>query len=204
VKKNSTPIFDSKSHTYTDPDDKFLYTSVTRWVEQFKKPFDEEAAATRIALREGVSIDLILEEWERKRNDSKIFGTKIHKLLEIYNLTGEVADRNLINVLNEFKKLDLKFDKKNTFFEKLVYNRDLRIAGTSDVITHNKDKATFNVYDFKTNKKLRYSSTFKDSLLHPLEQYPCCEYYSYSLQLSMYAFLYKQMSGLEPLRLKIF
>jgi hypothetical protein len=74
----------------------------------------------------------------------------------------------------------------------------------SDIVIHNKDKKTFNVYDFKTNKKLRYVSPFSDNMLKPINQYPCSEFFIYSLQLSMYAYLYKLMSGLEPLRLKIF
>lgn len=203
MSKTNIPIFDSASHTYTDPKERFKYTSVTRWVEKYKKPFDEKAAAARIALREGISIETILEVWEKKRNDSKHFGTKIHKLLEEYNSNGIIINNELAPVLTSFKDLNLKFNK-NTFFEKLVFNRELKIAGTSDVIIHNDDKYTFNVYDFKTNKKLRYSSPFKENLLYPLEQYPACEFYTYSLQLSMYAYLYKLMSGLEPLRLKIF
>ena len=199
-----TPIFNSAKHSYTDPVDGFRYTSVTKWVEQYKKPFDEVSAAKRIALREGVSVELVLEEWEKKRDESKTFGTKVHKLLEIYNLENKIYDDSLLPVLSNFKKLNLKFDKTTTNFEKLVFNKKIGIAGTSDVIINNKDKKTFCVYDFKTNKKLRYSTPFNDFLLQPLNAYPSCEYFTYSLQLSMYAYLYKLMTGLEPLRLKIF
>ena len=74
----------------------------------------------------------------------------------------------------------------------------------SDIIRHNEDKKTFNVFDFKTNKKLRVCSAYNEYMLSPLTNYPCSEYFSYALQLSMYAYLYKSMTGLEPLRLKIF
>ena len=202
--KDRTPVFDAPTHTYTDPLDDFKYTSVTRWVEKFKPHFDEQAMAARIAAREGVSIECILETWEEKREASKVFGTRVHKILELYHKTGRNSDKEFATILNKFKELNVRLDKKNTFFEKLVYNRKFGIAGMSDVIMHNKDKKTFNVYDFKTNKKLRYHSPFNDQLLGPLSKFPCSEYFTYSLQLSMYAYLYKLMTGLEPLRLKIF
>jgi len=198
------PIFDEKAHTYTDPKDGFKYLSVTRWVEQFKKPFDEIAMAKKIVARTGVTIELILEEWKKKRDDSKSFGTAVHKELEYFHKTGKGKNKIFEPVIERFKDLKLIFDNKTCFFEKLVFNKKLGIAGMSDVIKHNKDKKTFNVYDFKTNKKLRLNSQFNDFLLEPLNKYPSSEYFVYALQVSMYAYLYKHMSGLEPLRLKIF
>lgn len=203
MSKNLTPIFDEKAHTYTDPIEDFKYTSVTRWIEKFKPKFDEQKMAAKVAAREGVPVELVLEAWEKKRKDSGDFGTKVHKALETFHLTGKV-NKEFADILHGFRGLNVEIDKKKTFFEKLVFNKKLKIAGMSDIIMHNKDKKTFNVYDFKTNKKLRYVSPFSDSMLEPISQYPCSEYFTYSLQLSMYAYLYKLMSGLEPLRLKIF
>ena len=201
--KDKTPIFDPVAHSYTDPKDSFVYTSVTRWVSRFKKPFDEQRVAERIAYREGIPVEMILDEWREIRENSVVFGTAVHKLLEVYHTEKKITDKNLAPILQNFKDLGITFNK-NTFFEKLVFNRKLGIAGMSDIISHNKDGKTFDVFDFKTNKKLRYESEFEDHLLEPIEHYPACEYFSYALQLSMYAFLYKEMSGLEPRRLKIF
>lgn len=203
MSKNLTPIFDEKAHIYTDPIEDFEYTSVTRWIEKFKPKFDEQKMAARVAAREGVPVELVLEAWEKKRKDSGEFGTKVHKALEAFHLTGKV-NKEFADILHGFKELNVDINKKKTFFEKLVFNKKLRIAGMSDIIMLNKDKKTFNVYDFKTNKKLRYVSPFSDNMLTPISQYPCSEYFTYSLQLSMYGYLYKLMSGLEPLRLKIF
>lgn len=201
--KDLKPIFNVGPHTYTDPKDGFEYTSVTRWVGQFKPKFDEDYWAEKIARRECVPVDVILEEWERIRVASQEFGTSVHKMLEVYLTTKKVTDKKLEPILENFKALNVKFGKK-TFFEKLVYNRKLGIAGTSDIITHNDDGKTFDVYDFKTNKKFRYDSEFEEELLEPLAGYPASEYYTYSLQLSMYAYLYQKMSGLAPRRLKVF
>ena len=199
-----SPVFEEKAHTYTDPSDHFKYLSVTKWVDQFKPFFDEKAQAQKIALRTGVTVDLILQEWKEKRDNSKIFGTAIHKELEYFHQTGKIKNKLFTPVIDNFKQLRLNLDTKTCFLEKLVFNRKLGIAGTSDVIIHNKDKKTFNVYDFKTNKKLRLHTPFKEVLKEPLNSFPATEYFIYSLQISMYAYLYKLMSRLEPLRLKIF
>lgn len=201
--KDRKPIFNVEAHTYKDPKDGFEYTSVTRWVGQFKPKFDENYWAAKIAQRECVPVDVILEEWDRIRTTSQVFGTSVHKMLEVYLTTKKVTDKRLEPILESFKKLKIKFNK-DTFFEKLVYNRKLGIAGTSDIIMHNEDGKTFDVYDFKTNKKFRYESEFEEELLTPLTGYPASEYFTYALQLSMYAYLYKHMSGLTPRRLKVF
>lgn len=198
------PVFNAKEHTYTDPKDKFQYTSVTRWVEKFKYPFDEMDIAYRVARSQDVTVQTVLDLWKKKRDDSANFGTKVHKVLEVFLSKNKIIDSHYKEIINGFKALNISLDTKKSMFENLVYNRKYGIAGTSDIIIQNKDKKTFNVYDFKTNKQFRYTSPFGHRMLKPLEHFPCSEYYTYSLQLSMYAFLYKLMSGLEPLRLKIF
>lgn len=200
----NTPVFNEELHTYTDSKDGFKYLSVTKWLEQFKPVFDELAMAKKIANREGVTIELILEEWKTKRDNSKVFGTAVHKELEFFHKTKKIKNKQYEPVINNFKELRISLDEKNSSFEKLVFNKKLGIAGTSDIIIKNKDNKTFNVFDFKTNKKLRLSSPFNSFLLGPLSKYPNVEYFVYSLQVSMYAYLYKLMSGLEPLRLKLF
>jgi len=202
--RSTTPIFNAEKHTYTDPVDKFQYCSVTRWVEKFKYPFNEQEAARRVAKNEGIPVEVVLEAWAKKRNDSAEFGTKLHKALEVFCSSEKILYPEFKEVLLDFKKLNIFLEKKSCMFEKLVYDKKLKIAGTSDIIVHNKDKKTFNVYDFKSNKRFRYTSSFGQSMTEPLATYPCAEFFTYSLQLSMYAYLYRLMSGLEPLRLKIF
>jgi hypothetical protein len=46
--------FDEPSHTYTHNETGEKYTSVTTLLGKYKKPFDSETVATRVAKREGV------------------------------------------------------------------------------------------------------------------------------------------------------
>ena len=53
----------------------------------------------------------------------------------------------------------------------------------------------FIVADFKTNKKYRFSNDFNEYFLAPVDHLPYCEFNTYALQLSMYAYMYEQKSG---------
>lgn len=114
--KNQKPVFNVQAHTYKDPIDGFEYTSVTRWVNTFKKKFDEQYWATKIASRECVPVEVILEEWEKIRENSKVFGTNVHKLLEVYYTTKKIHNKELLPILENFKKLKITFNK-NTFLK---------------------------------------------------------------------------------------
>ena len=196
------PVFDKDLHTYVDPYDNTKFQSVTQWINLYKKPFDKLNMASRIAKRQGVAIDEVLADWDKKRTDSTTFGTSIHKILETYFLNEKITTENR-QVVESFNMLGIHFHKKHTFFEKIVFDKKIGIAGTADVIEH-VGKNMFNVYDFKTNKNFRIASKYNDQMLVPFQDLPNTEYFVYSLQLSMYALLYERMTGKTPCRLRVF
>jgi hypothetical protein len=59
--------FDEAAHTYTHVDTgKFI--SVTTLLGKYKQPFDRDGHSKRVADREGVSQELVLEMWEEEKN----------------------------------------------------------------------------------------------------------------------------------------
>jgi len=195
------PVFDKERHTYIDPQDHTKYESVTRWISKFKKPFDRDKMAERSAKKQGITVEQVLANWEKLKTDSTTFGTHVHKVLETYFATDKVSAENE-QIIENFNLLNVKFDAANTCFEKIVYNKDIQIAGTADVIEHVGDNL-FNIYDFKTNKNFRITSKFDEQMLDPVSHLPGTEYFVYSMQLSMYAYLYEKMSGRVCSRLRI-
>jgi hypothetical protein len=195
------PVFNKEQHSYVDPSDQMKYESVTRWVNKFKKPFDRDRLAERSAKKQGITVEQVLANWDKLRDDSTSFGTFVHKALETYFLTGKTTPENE-QIVENFHLLDIKFDIINTSFEKIVYNKDIQIAGTADVIEHVGDNM-FNVYDFKTNKNFRISSKYDEQMIGPMSHLPGTEYFVYSMQLSMYAYLYEKMTGRTCSRLRI-
>lgn len=205
-KKIKEPVFNEQSHKYTDPEDGFVYRNVTSWLENFKPHFDFDAISQAVANRDGVEVEQIREEWTRKKNISANFGTNFHKIFEQYYTTGKIIDSRYLKIVNEFVNLNLLDTKKNkVYFEKRVYNKKIGIAGTSDIISITKN-GTFDIADFKTNKRFRFEGVTKKDfyLLPPISHLPNCEYFIYALQLTMYAMLFESMTGLTPGRLTIF
>ena len=57
----------------------------------------------------------------------------------------------------------------------------------------NKDR--FFIGDFKTNKRFNFYSSFNEYMIGPLSHLTVCEFNTYALQLSLYAYLYEKMTN---------
>lgn len=195
--------FDEESHTYTHKTLNKLI-SVTTLLGKYKKPFDSNYHADRVAKREGVTREMVLEMWEAEKNKACDKGTKIHKLLEDYISFGDIQ--------NDYGWLYKSYDKSVEYYvdkftkvmcEELLYNEEYKVAGTADLIyEHSNDE--FTLGDFKTNKKFRFSSSFGERLLEPVDHLHNCEFSIYTLQLSMYAYFYEKLTGKKCRKLVIF
>ena len=116
-------LFDEASHTYTHKDTKEQFTSVTTFLGRYKPPFDSDKHATRVAKREGVSKELVLEMWEEEKNRACERGTNIHKLLEDYIEYGEIEDTYGWLYKSYDKAVERTIDPfDNVLCEKLLYN----------------------------------------------------------------------------------
>mgnify|MGYP003627608587 CR=1 FL=1 len=196
--------FNEKSHTYTHVDTKERFISVTTLLGKYKKPFDKELHARRVSDREGVPIDMVLEMWESEKNKACDRGNKIHKLLEDYIEYGEMDDNHNWLYKTYDKSVEWYVDKFDKILsENVVYNEEFKVAGMADLIYEHKN-GEFTVGDFKTNKKFRFSSPFGERLLAPVDHLHNCEFNIYALQLSMYAYLYEQMTGKKCRKCVIF
>jgi hypothetical protein len=196
--------FREKDHTYTHNVTGERFTSVTTLLGKYKKPFDSDGAATRVAKREGVTKEMILEMWEKEKNRACDRGTEIHKLLEDYITYGDQADNWGWLYKSYDKARDWNIDKfDKVLCEQLVWSEDFKVSGLADLIYEHKDN-TFTVGDFKTNKRYRFGSEFKEWMIEPLDHLSVCEHSTYTMQLSLYAYLYEQMTGKKCRKLVIY
>lgn len=185
--------FDPISHSYINPYTEEQYISTTQLISKFKKPFDVEKISKRIAEKEGVSQDEIKERWKKINSDSKTYGSKIHGVLEDFNSAGIIAE-GYEDLINSYKSLGIIGNEDKLLVEEKLYNHLYKLAGTADVIRL-EDKGGFSVFDLKTNKKFNLFNQYAEFLLHPLSHLTACEYTTYALQLSLYAFMYQSMTG---------
>jgi hypothetical protein len=182
--------FDSTNHTYLNIVTNRPYVSVSKLLSLYKEPFNKDFFAAKTAIKEGVSKDEIIKRWDETNKVACDKGQTVHDIIEDYIKKDIVADEKLITSLNEV------FDKKQykrVLSEEMVWNDAFEIAGTSDTIC-DVDNNLFDVYDFKTNKKFEFYNRYGKYLKLPLNNLQQCQYNDYSLQLSLYAYMYSHLT----------
>jgi len=196
-------IFDEKSHTYTNANTDEKYISVTTLLGKYKTPFDKDKHSLRVAEREGVSQEMVLEMWEKENKRATDRGTKIHKLMENYVSFGERSEDYDWLYKSYDKVISYSVEKyKKIYSENLLHNDEFKIAGTADLIYDHGDY--FTIGDFKTNKRFNYTSDFNEHFKDPIDHLLYCEFNNYALQMSMYAYMYEKISGKKCKKIVVF
>ena len=195
--------FDEASHTYTNTKTKEKYVSVTTLLGKYKTPFDADLHATRVANKNGVPKEMVLEMWQQETKVATDRGTKIHKLMENYINSCDKNDEYYYLYESYDSVVSESIDKfKGVNSELLLHNNEFKIAGTSDLIYDQGDY--FTISDFKTNKKFKYSSDFNDYFKAPISHLQYCEHNVYALQMSLYAKLYEEMTNKKCKKIVVF
>lgn len=196
-------FFNEEQHSYTNAEGE-NYISVTTLLSKYKNKFDTEKHATRVAQREGVTKEFVLQLWEDITKTATDKGTEIHKALEDYITKVETTCNKHSDICKSYD--DVVYNNideyKEVLSEKLLYNDEYKVAGTADLI-YEHDKY-FTIGDFKTNKKFNFSSKYNEYFNEPLSHLNYCEFNSYALQLSLYAFMYEKYSGKQCRKIVIF
>ena len=183
--KNKKVKFNEDDHSYFLGDKKL--ESVTSYVSRFKNIFDTDSIAEKYAKKNKLNKDTVIEQWNIKRELSAKKGTAIHKIFEHYILTNVVKLSNQYeeeNIANKF--IDDYFKSKKLIpleTELIVYNKEL--AGQVDCIAKD-NKDNIYILDWKTNQKIDTESYQNKKMLGMYSHLPDCNFYHYSLQLSLY------------------
>jgi hypothetical protein len=186
------------SHTYTDGVGN-KYLSVSALLSMLSEPFQKDMIAGFVAKKRGVSKETVIAEWDKKRNDAAVHGTRIHNALELYSDFKQVKDEDLelkdaiTSIIHEYSRYK---ECKN---EVCLYSKRYRVAGTTDkicILSGRKD-CDVDIADFKTNlsKPIQYFSEYKKNLFAPLDHLQDCNFIKYSLQLSLYAYMFEELTG---------
>lgn len=195
-------IFDANTHTYTNTASNEKYISVTTLLGKYKQPFDIETHSLRVSQREGVSQQMVLDAWTAENKKATDKGTKIHKLMEDFVLHKTTASslEPLYTSYNE-AVTTIVGNYNEVIAEGLLFNHDFKVAGTADLVFEKRDG--FVIGDFKTNKKFNFTSKYNSFLKSPVQHLTECEFNTYALQLSLYAYMYEQLTETKCLGLFI-
>jgi hypothetical protein len=184
--------FDEKKHSYTNVKTKEKYISATTLIGKFKKPFDVDKHSKRVADREGISQEEIKERWQQVNKEACDYGTSIHLVMENWLHSQPVNDEDKELYVKPMEQI-WEPDRKIIEPEKRLWNHEHKIAGTTDVFEDN--EKYFNLYDFKTNKRFTFNNMYGEYMLGPLSHLPECQFSTYSLQLSLYAYMQSILTG---------
>lgn len=188
-------------HKYHHRESGEIFTSVTKVLSSVEPHFDTEAIAEAIVRQSdekkqdkyiGMNKEQILDHWQELNDTANEYGTKVHEAVEKYLLSQKfytTTDELEIDVINAFNKL--KIDEGQTMWpERIMFSAEHKLAGTADLII-DIDDTYFDVGDYKTNKEFNFFNKFgHKTLKKPFDHLQDCQYSIYSLQLSIYAYMY--------------
>lgn len=209
--------FLEKNHKY-EINGKPAKTSVSGLIANYEKPFDSNKMAERVAKRDKVSVETILEKWEKNKNYSCHKGSEFHLYVENFLERRQVPiDReaaiNLISGSAGYHKEDLEkyysemallIRNFKNFYEHwkqdhvliksefVIGDKKSQICGTIDNLSFNKKTGEFAIFDYKTNKEIKRTTQYNDYMLEPFSHIPKCELSKYSLQLALYSLIFER------------
>ena len=189
--------FDPIKHKYTYQGEHFI--SVTQFISRFHKKFDTDFWSRKKAKEKGVDQSEILNEWQVLNDRANFIGTSTHNWIENYfnRIYQDLpSDLDVIDRINKFNKIFGSHLYKLTplKFEQRVFSKRWKIAGMVDSLFIYKDKLI--ILDWKTNKKFTTENNYGEKLLEPFQEFDKCHLTEYSIQLSLYALILKEI-GLD-------
>lgn len=183
-----------KRHIYSNEKGE-VYMSANQILNLVSPKFDPTGNILKFSAKKaGVTEAELQQIWNDKRDASANKGIRVHKVLEDYFSIGKKADNEQDKQL--IRNISIFPFKGKLECEKILSIDAKRIAGTADLVEKCKDK--YNIWDFKTNEKITFTSDYGNRFLEPLDHLESCEYNKFALQLSLYAYMLES-SGTDVL-----
>jgi ATP-dependent exoDNAse (exonuclease V) beta subunit len=197
--------FFEEGHKYVIlSDSTSTYTSVTTWNHSHFPKFDADNIIKNMMKSKGwkqghkywgLTAQEIKEMWSSNTQASA--GTALHYEIECFMNSGLYTNADLymksttnINTQLEWQYF-LNFLKdyphlKPYRTEWTIYNEDLKIAGSIDMVYENQD-GSLSIYDWKRCKNITRINTFNKFALNPIiNHFPDSNFWHYALQLNTY------------------
>lgn len=193
-------VLEAETHTYRlleNPDQTF--TSCTQFVESFFEPFDAEAVASKLVATHPryrqYTLEELLAEWRKSAED----GTRVHAEIENGILTNKIPQSRKGQQAFEWIARYLSSRRYDLHPEVIVYSERLGLAGTIDLLAHDRTTDVWLLVDWKTNKRItREPYGNKRGIRGPATGLGDCHKVKYGLQLSLYSYILETEYGISP------
>ena len=183
--------------------------SVTRLIEEYCNEFDAETIAEKVAIKEGKTIDEVLNEWKHKNKVSCEKGHFGHEFSQslwsgnkyIENISSELIEvEELLKPIKEQAKNfynDYKDRLEHLADEFVVGSIEFDICSAIDHLFVNKLTGELVLVDYKTNSDIHKSEKYAKSMKIPLSHLKDFTLIHYYIQLSIYKYLIEKYTGLK-------
>jgi len=193
-------------HKYIHRETGKKYTSVTTTIASVEPHFDVEGVSLSISKQldinrqeryVGLSQQEIKDYWQMLNDEANVYGTKVHDIIERYllankwyfpedNEEGEFEQK----VIDGYNALNID-EGIAVWPERILFAEQYELAGMSDLII-DIDDVYFDILDHKTNRVFNFFDPFGyKTLFKPFDHMQACHWSVYSIQLSVYAYLYE-------------
>ena len=187
--------FDKTNHEYSMDGER--YQNVSSIVNKYIPPFPKGLIAAKIAKRDGITEEEVLEQWDMKREVSTLYGEAIHLGVELYIKYGELPKST--HIKEAVEAVAKVIDRKRTVTEMIVKDDELKIAGRTDILEKLGNNQVI-LDDIKTNYDL---TDGKGYMLPPFDKLKNNNLNKYRLQQSVYKFLLERR-GLTVTKMRLF
>ena len=188
--------------------------SVTKLIEEYSNPFNQQAIAENVALRDNKDVTQVLQEWEHKNKfacekghfghefaqslwSNAFYQENIKHCLEAVKIPLESIKQQAINFYNDFKEKFIHIQD-----EQLVGSEEYDICSAVDHLFLDKNGNVW-LIDYKTNSILKgYNDDEKNrrytkKMLIPLQNINDDSLNHYYLQLSIYKYLIEKYTNIK-------
>jgi hypothetical protein len=197
--------FYEPTHVYTVQGVSKGYTSVSTILHSFFAPFDADAVITNMMKSRkwpeskwfGMTREEIKAAWDANRDEASEAGTAMHLAIEKFMNGVDIVGNESV----EWKYFQSYWAKDSKTWEPWrteweVWDADLKLAGSIDMVYRNRHDGTFAIYDWKRSKEIKTENSFQSGL-GPLAHLPDTNFWHYSLQLNLYRWLLETHYGIR-------
>ena len=200
--------FDEPTHVYTVKGSSKGICSITTFLHSFFPHFDADEVIKNMMRSKkwpqnkwyGMTAEAIKAAWNANGKEASEAGTAMHLGIEMVMNGAEAQVEDSIKASIEWKYFwnywredQVTWEPWRTEWE--VWDEDLKLAGSVDMIYRNRKDGTFAVYDWKRAKEIKTENTFQSGY-GPVSHFPDCNYWHYTLQLNLYRWLLEKHYGI--------
>lgn len=201
-KRDANTFLDEATHIY-NINDETDYTSMTTFIHGLFEKFDDNKIIDNMMRSDrwpenkyyGMTRQEIKDLWKKNNTNATEAGTKMHYDIECFynkirNTNNSIEFEYFMNFHNDI--VEAKLEPYRT--EWIVYARDIKIAGSIDMIfkkgIDRRGKEILDIYDWKRCREITRTSGFnKWSINSTIEHIPDTNYWHYGLQLNGYKYI---------------